>query len=72
MVYAAADGGWWDELVGGGSAVTLLIRGETLTGRARAVRDDPAYTQRAFAKLRPNAIEGFGSLVEIRLDGSAP
>jgi hypothetical protein len=69
-VWAAADGGWWEELIGDGFAVTLLVRGETLSGQARAVLDDPAYTQQVFAKLRPDAIEGFGTLVEVRLDGA--
>ena len=68
FVYAAADGTWWKELVGVGFPVTLLVRGEALTGRARAVLDDPEYVQRVFEKLRPNAIEGFGTLIEIRLD----
>ena len=68
MVYAAADGRWWRELEGTGAPVTVLVRGEMLEGTARAVTDDPAYTKRVFAKLRPNAIEGFGTLVEIRLD----
>lgn len=68
MVYAAADGRWWRDLVGAGFPVTVLIRGETLRGRARAVLDDEDYTQRVFAELRPNAIEGFGTLIEIRLD----
>jgi len=69
FVYAAADGTWWKELVGTGFPVTLLVRGETLTGMARAILDNPAYTQRVFEKLRPDAIEGFGSLIEIRIDG---
>lgn len=68
MVYAGADGSWWKELVGDGVPVTVLVRGETLEGRARAVLNDPSYTARIFAKLRPDAIEGFGTLVEIRLD----
>jgi hypothetical protein len=67
-VYAAADGTWWKELVGEGSSVTLVVRGETLTGTARAVRDDPDYTADVFSRLRPNAIEGFGTLIEVRLD----
>ena len=71
MVYAGADGSWWKALVGEGVPVTVLVRGETLRGRARAVLDDPAYTEQIFAKLRPDAIEGFGTLVEIRLDPSA-
>jgi hypothetical protein len=68
MVYAGADGGWWKELVGDGVRVTLLVRGETLRGTARSILDDTDYTARVFKKLRPNAIEGFGTLVEIRLD----
>ena len=67
-VYAAADGRWWKELVGDGLSVTLLVRGETLRGTARSVLDDPDYTVRVFKKLRPNAMEGFGTLVEVRLD----
>ncbi len=67
VVYAAADGRWWKGLVGGDLPVTLLVRGETLRGTARAVLDDPAYTREVFKRLRPNAMEGFGRLVEIRL-----
>ena len=70
VVYAGADGAWWKELVGDGFPVTLLVRGETLRGMARSVLDDPAYTQKVFKKLRPNAIEGFGTLVEVRLDAA--
>ncbi len=70
-VYAAADGRWWKELDGEGFAVSLVVRGEELSGRARAVRDDPGYTRRIFARLRPNAIQGFGTLIEIRLDGDS-
>jgi hypothetical protein len=68
-VYTAADGRWWRELADGGATVSVWVRGEELTGRATAVRDDPEYTERIFAKLRPNAIKGFGTLVEIQLDG---
>ena len=67
MVYAGADGGWWRELRGDGVPVTLLLRGEALAGTARAVLDDPAYRHDVFERLRPNAIESFGTLVEIRL-----
>jgi hypothetical protein len=70
MVYAGADGRWWKELVGEGAPVTVLVRGETLAGHGRAIRDDPAYKKRIFAKLRPTAIPGTGTLVEIRLDPS--
>ena len=68
MVYAGADGSWWKELVGDGFPVSVLVRGETLQGTARTVLDDPVYTTRIFKKLRPNAIEGFGRLVEIRIE----
>jgi hypothetical protein len=68
FVYAGADGRWWRELVGDGQPVTLLVQGETLSGRARAVVDDPVLTEGIFAELRPNAIKGFGTLVEIRID----
>ena len=67
-VYAAADGTWWEEVVGDGFPVTLLVRGETLTGRARAVQDDSARTKAVFARLRPDALKGFGTLIEIALD----
>ena len=71
VVYAGADGSWWKELVGSGTPVSLLVRGESLWGTARAILDDPAYTQDTFKRLRPDAIEGFGTLVEIRLDATA-
>lgn len=68
IVFAAADGRWWKELIGEDFPVTIVVRGETLAGRARAVLDDPSYTAEVFAKLRPDAIEGFGTLIEIRID----
>ena len=38
-VYAGADGRWWRTLRDGNAPVTVLIRGETLTGsRTRGVR----------------------------------
>jgi len=67
-IYAGADGTWWKELAGQGGRVSVVVRGETLSGLARAVRDDPVHTKQVFARLRPNAIEGFGTLVEIELD----
>jgi hypothetical protein len=67
-VYAGADGTWWKELEGEGFPVSVLVRGETLNGVARAVREDPAYTESVFARLRPNAVKGFGTLIEVRLE----
>ena len=41
--------------VGDGDApVTVTIRGEKLTGRARVVLDDPDYKRSVFERLRPN------------------
>jgi hypothetical protein len=67
-VYAAADGTWWKELVGDGAPVKVLVQGSQLNGRARAVLDDPAHTEAVFARLRPTAVPGFGTLIEVRLE----
>jgi len=68
MVYAGADGRWWRELTNP-SAVTLLIRGETLRGTAKAVRDDPAHTEDVFKRLRPTSYKWIGGvLIDIALD----
>lgn len=72
LVYAAADGTWWKELVGDGFPVTLVVRGDTLSGRARAILDDPLRTKDVFTRLRPDALEGFGTLIEIELDPGSP
>ena len=66
-VYAGADFPWWRELEGPGAEVTVLIRGETLRGRGRAVKDDPELRASVFARLRPSAPSFTGTLVEIRL-----
>jgi len=71
-IYAGADGRWWTELADRPRAVEVLVRGERLEGRARAVLDDPAYRRDIFSRLRPTAIPGFGTLVEIRLDPQDP
>jgi hypothetical protein len=71
-VYAGADGRWWKELDGERVAVTLLVQGEKLHGRALAIRDAPAYTRDVFSRLRPTAIPGFGTLIEILLDPGDP
>jgi hypothetical protein len=55
-------------MVGDGGRVSVLIRGEALHGHGRAIEDDPDYTKRVFAKLRPNAVKGFGTLIEIKID----
>lgn len=71
-VYAGADGWWWKELRGGPHDVTVFVQGESHEGRARAITDQPAYTKDVFTRLRPTAIPGFGTLVEILLDPQDP
>lgn len=53
-VYLGADGRWWRQLRGG-AIVTLLIRGEMLSGQAKPIENDQEYTNEVFARLRPNA-----------------
>ncbi len=67
LVFAGADGRWWRELDGEGAPVTVWLRGDLRRGTARAIRDDPAYKARVFKELRPTALPGVGTLVEIRL-----
>ena len=70
VVYAAADFPWWRELRPDGGAATVLIRGESLPGHARAVEDDPELRAAVFERLRPSAPSWTGTLVEIRLGPS--
>ena len=72
-VFAGADGRWWRAFRDGGVPVTVLIRGETLTGHAKAVLDDPEYTAMVFSRLRPTVPEWLpdwldGVLVVVALD----
>jgi hypothetical protein len=67
-VYAAADFPWWREVRGKGGRGSVLIRGETLHGRIRAVKDDPELRESVFARLRPSAPHWMGTLVVIELD----
>jgi hypothetical protein len=67
-IYAAADFPWWRELRGEGQLVRVLIRGESRTGRGRAVEDEPALRAKVFAQLRPSAPAWSGTLVEIVLE----
>jgi hypothetical protein len=70
-VYAGCDGRWWRELRGAGAPVQLFVRGETLTGHARAIEDDPLRRSAVFDRLRPTAPKIFGTLIEIELDRSS-
>lgn len=71
VVYAGADGRWWHELRGAGAQVQLLVRGETLTGRARAIEDEPDHRADVFSRLRPTAPKFTGTLVQIDLAPSS-
>ncbi|NNL87011.1 MAG: hypothetical protein HKP27_15215 [Myxococcales bacterium] len=67
-VYAGADFPWWRELRGTGGPVTVLIRGESLRGHARAVEDDATLRRAVFRRLRPTAPTWTGTLVEVTLE----
>lgn len=66
-VYAGADGRWWRTLRDGNAPVTVMIRGETLAGRAHVVLDDPAYKADVFARLRPTVPEWLPSFLDAHL-----
>ncbi|MBL6687974.1 MAG: hypothetical protein ISP92_07075 [Pseudomonadales bacterium] len=52
-VYMGIDGFWWRAFVNEGQPVSVFLRGSEFKGHARTVLNDPAYTQRVFADLRP-------------------
>ena len=54
QVFVGADGPWWRAVRDGNAPVTVTIRGEKRTGRARVVLDDPDYKRSVFERLRPN------------------
>ena len=54
QVFAGADGHWWRALRDGDVPATLPIKSEGLKGKARAILDDPAYTNDVFKRLRSN------------------
>lgn len=73
QVFVGVDGPWWREFDAGAVPVKLLIQGEELTGTAVTVRDNPAYVDDVFSRLRPTAPEWLpdwlnGVLVVIQLD----
>ena len=57
-VFAGSDGRWWRAFQGDGARVTLLIKGQTLTGHATVELDDQAYIEDVFSRLRPAAGSG--------------
>lgn len=54
-VFAGADGRWWRAFQDGGAPVTVLIKGQSLTGHATVELDDQAYIDDIFSRLRPAA-----------------
>ncbi len=71
LVFVGADGPWWRQLVDNPN-VSLVIKGDTLSGQARVVLDDQAYVDAVFARLRPTAPQWLpdwlnGKLIEITL-----
>jgi hypothetical protein len=73
MVFVGADGPWWRDFRDAGAPVTLEIRGETLTGHAVVVLNNPDYVDEVFTRLRPAVPEWLpdwlnGKLVVITLD----
>jgi len=72
-VFMGADGGWWRAFRDDGAAVSMLVRGETLTGHAVVILNDPSYTQQIFSRLRPTVPKWLpdwlnGKLVVVVLD----
>lgn len=54
-VFAGSDGRWWRAFQGDGAPVSMLIKGQTLTGHATVELDDQAYIDDIFSRLRPAA-----------------
>ena len=67
QVFVGADGPWWRAVRDGNVPVTVTIRGETLTGRARVVFDDPDYKRSVFARLRPDVPEWLPAWMDAHL-----
>lgn len=72
LVFMGVDGPWWRNFQGEGKAVSMVIRGETLTGHGVVVLDNDDYVVDVFSRLRPTAPEWLplwlnGKLVVITL-----
>ena len=55
FVYMGIDGRWWRAFLDEGQRVELLLQGETLSGHALTILDDPERTADVFSRLRPTA-----------------
>lgn len=68
-VYTGADGRWWRQLRGDGAAVSVLIKGEELSGVGQAVENDRARRRFILEKVRPGFVWLTPSVpIEITLD----
>ncbi len=72
-IYMGIDGLWWREFREGDVPVTLFVRGQEVTGRARVELEDQAFIDDIFSRLRPTVPEWLpdwanGKLVIIELD----
>ena len=76
LVFMGIDGRWWRSFLGDGQPVSLYLQGEDLKGHARVILDDPEYTLRVFAELRPKWPAWLptwinGRLVEVKLEAGS-
>ena len=72
-VFAGADGMWWRSFQKPGVPVTMLIRGNVLTGHGVVVLEDRAYIDDVFSRLCPTVPKWLpdalnGKLIEITLN----
>lgn len=55
LVFIAVDGPWWRDFRGEKKPVSMMIKGETLTGHGVVVLDDDDYVVDVLSRLRPTA-----------------
>lgn len=69
-VYAGCDGRWWRQLRAPGAKVSMLIKGEELTGTAVAIEDDSERGEFVLKQVRPDFYKmTLGIPIEITIDG---
>lgn len=67
LVFVGADGPWWRDFLSGDVPVQMFIRGDDLHGVANVVDDDPDYTKKIFARLRPDVPDWLPSWANAKL-----
>ena len=53
-VFVGSDGLWWRLFRNSGSKVSMLIKGQKLSGSATLIENDPEYVRSVFSRLRPD------------------